>query len=67
MEKLSEFEAIKKYFSFSNSPNNLSSVQLGVGDDAAVLVANPNSLVIATDSLIENVHFPKKLSCSTHS
>ena len=59
MEKLSEFEAIKKYFSFSNSPNNLSSVQLGVGDDAAVLVANPNSLVIATDSLIEKVHFPE--------
>ena len=65
MEKLSEFEAIKKYFSFSNSPNNLSSVQLGVGDDAAVLVANPNSLVIATDSLIEKRSFPKIILLNT--
>ena len=65
MEKLSEFEAIKKYFSFSNSPNNLSSVQLGVGDDAAVLAANPNSLVIATDSLVEKVHFPKIILLNT--
>ena len=63
MEKLSEFEAIKKYFSFSNSPNNLSSVQLGVGDDAAVLVANPNSLVIASELVLQHPflknHSPK--------
>lgn len=60
MEKLSEFEVIKKYFSFSKTPNNkLSSVLLGIGDDAAIVAANPNPLVIATDSLIEKVHFPE--------
>ena len=59
MEELSEFEVIKKYFSFSKSLNKFGSVQLGIGDDAAILAANPNPLVVATDSLIEKVHFPE--------
>lgn len=49
-----EFDIIKKYFSFSNNQD----VCLAVGDDAAVLQVNAAKLVVATDTIIENVHFP---------
>ncbi|MEJ2142808.1 MAG: thiamine-phosphate kinase [Gammaproteobacteria bacterium] len=52
----SEFDIIKQYFS-RNFPGN-KSVQLGVGDDAAI-TSIPAGLeqVIAIDTLVENVHF----------
>ena len=36
---------------------------LGIGDDAALLSPNPNTqLVVATDTLVESVHFPAHAS-----
>lgn len=50
-----EQEIISKYFS-RHSPNGY--VELGIGDDAAVVIPPPNSkLVITTDTLNEGVHF----------
>jgi thiamine-monophosphate kinase len=38
-------------------------VALGIGDDAALLSPNPNTqLVVATDTLVESVHFPAHAS-----
>ncbi|MGB5324494.1 MAG: thiamine-phosphate kinase [Pseudomonadales bacterium] len=68
---LSEFDIIKKYFSFSA----LSPGELGVGDDAAVLAIPPHAtgdlqsknatvgvpaakIVAACDTLVADVHFP---------
>lgn len=72
MASPSEFDIIQRYFSFSQ--NNISSsgsassraqsidsesqAIVGIGDDAAVLPASNNPIVIATDTLIEGVHFP---------
>lgn len=59
-----EFDIINKYFRFSGQDK---SVLMGVGDDAAVLALShslpgeKNSggrLVVATDTLLEGVHFP---------
>jgi len=59
-----EFDIINKYFRFSGQSD---SVLLGVGDDAAVIALShagsvqensPSRLVVATDTLIEGVHFP---------
>ena len=70
-----EFDIIKDYFSFSSRDP---SVLLGVGDDAAVVEA-PNidvcaeqsdrdkylgKIVVATDTLLEGVHFPVGMSAA---
>ncbi len=58
---IAEFDVIANYFSqdFPKRPD----VILGVGDDAALCTMPPNKqLVIAVDTLIENIHFPKKTS-----
>ena len=52
----SEFDVIKKYFSFSSSDG---SVILAGGDDcAAVSVPVDRKLLVTTDTLISGVHFP---------
>lgn len=72
MASPSEFDIIQRYFSFSQdntfpSASVSSSAQsidsesqaiVAIGDDAAVLPVSENPLVIATDTLIEGVHFP---------
>ncbi len=52
-----EFELIRRYFSSGGAPRD--DVRLGVGDDAAVLAQRPGcELVIATDTVVDGVHFP---------
>jgi thiamine-monophosphate kinase len=52
----SEFDVIKKYFSFSSSRDD---VVISSGDDcAAVSVPAGKKLIITTDTLISGVHFP---------
>ena len=53
---MDEFELIRRFFS---KDNNDASVVLGVGDDGAIISPSPgHNLVVSTDTLIENVHFP---------
>ncbi len=53
---LSEFDIITRYF--RRSPAG-SGVELGVGDDAALVSPSPGrSLVLAMDTLVEGRHFP---------
>ncbi len=57
-----EFDLIQRYFHELTSQHG---VELGIGDDAAVisLVDNPLSrLVVSMDSLVSDIHFP---SCSS--
>jgi len=60
MSSLSEFDIIKRYFSFAETSQGSSHADtlVGIGDDAAVIAAHKNPLVVATDTLIEGVHFP---------
>ena len=54
----SEFDIIQHYFSRKNTEN--ASVQLGIGDDAAITsIPSGMEQVIAVDTLVENVHFSK--------
>ena len=54
----SEFDLIGKYFSRLGAER--SDVRLGVGDDGAILSPpSARDLVVVTDSLVEDVHFPK--------
>ena len=56
----SEFDVIKKYFTFSDSRDD---VILPVGDDCAcVSVPENKQLLITTDTLISGVHFPENTS-----
>src|SRR3954470_23619979 len=53
----SEFELIGRYFSRLGAERN--DVRIGVGDDGAVVMPPASrELVIATDTLVEGVHFP---------
>lgn len=55
---LSEFEIIDKFF--KRNLFRRTDVDLGIGDDAAlVCVPKENELAIATDTLVEDIHFPK--------
>ena len=61
MVALSESHIIEQYFSFSGRGIQKSGgVLLSVGDDAAILPSSKTPIVIATDTLIDGVHFPKK-------
>src|SRR6202011_2412064 len=54
---LSEFALIERYFRKAGAMR--SDVQLGVGDDAALLQSPPGAqLVAAVDTLVAGVHFP---------
>ena len=56
----SEFDVIKKYFTFDNIRDD---VKLAGGDDCAIVsVPEGKQLLVTTDTLIEGVHFPKKTS-----
>ena len=56
----SEFDVIKKFFSFANSRDD---VILAGGDDCAILSVPENKqLVVTTDTLISGVHFPENTS-----
>lgn len=53
----SEFELIEKYF--KNLTEEDSSVQCGIGDDAAIIKIPDNmELVLSIDTLLEGTHFP---------
>ncbi len=53
----SEFALIKKYF--QNLTDDDSSVQCGIGDDAAVIQIPHNmEIVLSIDTLLEETHFP---------
>jgi thiamine-monophosphate kinase len=59
---LGEFEIIARYFA---SHDHRSDVLLGVGDDAAVLATRPDRrLVVAVDTIVEGVHFPRSIDAS---
>lgn len=60
MASLSEFAIIQRYFSQCDVPPSVDNkVIIGIGDDAAVLPAPAVAQVIASDTLTEEVHFPK--------
>ncbi len=60
---LSEFEIIRRYFSAVGAPRD--DVELGVGDDAAVLTVPPGQrLVVTTDTLVAGVHFPAQMTAA---
>ena len=59
MEK-SEFQIIKKYFIAPDLNTGEKSIELGVGDDAALVsIPADHNLSISTDVLVEGIHFPK--------
>jgi len=56
----SEFDIIKKYFTFKNVRDD---VNLAGGDDCAIVtVPEGKQLLVTSDTLIEGVHFPKNTS-----
>ena len=59
---MDEFSLIEKYFNWPISFNK-SNIIKAIGDDCAIIDPKFNShLLITTDCLIENVHFPKNTS-----
>ena len=57
---MNEFELIQNYF---NWPLSDSTIELGIGDDAAIFdLASGYQLVTTTDTLSEGVHFSKDTS-----
>ena len=58
---MNEFKLIDRYFNWTNHH----SVNLGVGDDCAIIDTTPNTqTVTSVDTLIEGVHFPKNTSAA---
>ncbi|MEM1174169.1 MAG: thiamine-phosphate kinase [Pseudomonadota bacterium] len=56
---MDEFELIRRYFTRDAAPG----VTVGIGDDAAVLEPpDGQQLVVATDTLVEGIHYPSDLS-----
>jgi thiamine-monophosphate kinase len=59
MANLGEFELIRRYFARADRRPASSGVELGIGDDAAVLcVPQGEELVVAVDTIVEGRHFP---------
>ena len=59
---MNEFDLIQSYFNWEISDP---SIELGVGDDAALFNLNPgHQLVTSTDTLVEGIHFFKDTSPS---
>lgn len=57
---MNEFDIVDEYFSDIGSA---SGVELGIGDDAAVLaVPEDVALVVSADMLVESVHFPHDMA-----
>ncbi len=58
--KLGEFELINRYFVRDAAARADSGVNLGIGDDAAVLALPPGTeLVAAVDTIVSGRHFPE--------
>ncbi|WP_020207988.1 thiamine-phosphate kinase [Gilvimarinus chinensis] len=56
---LGEFELINQYFRPAADKPDGDAVVLGIGDDAALIQADPaQQLVVAADALVAGVHFP---------
>jgi thiamine-monophosphate kinase len=56
----SEFDIIKKYFETPDLNQENEHIELGIGDDAALIsVPGGQNLAISTDVLVEGVHFPE--------
>jgi len=54
---MKEFELIKKYF--TEQAVNRKDVNLGIGDDCAIVVPSERqNIAITTDTLVAGVHFP---------
>ena len=54
-----EFEIIQNFFATSDLGFEQKGVDLGIGDDAALIrVHDGNNLSISTDILVEGRHFP---------
>jgi thiamine-monophosphate kinase len=54
-----EFALIQNYFRSRQSTNALDGVELGIGDDCALLrIASHNVLAVSMDTLVADVHFP---------
>src|SRR6185503_12931323 len=60
---LGEFDIIARYFA---NHDHRADVLLGVGDDAAVLDVDGDGrrLVVAIDTIVEGVHFPRSIDAS---
>ena len=57
---MNEFDLIQSYFNWEITDP---SIELGVGDDAALFTLNPgHQLVTSTDTLVEGIHFFKDAS-----
>lgn len=55
-----EFDLIRRYFDSISGDHP--SVQLGIGDDCALLSTTPNTeLAISVDTLVEGIHFLKEI------
>ena len=60
---LLEFDIIQQYFSKITSNKNTENISLAIGDDAAIVsIPNGKELVVCTDTLNENIHFPHNTS-----
>lgn len=58
---LSEFELIRRYFDTPDLAFSRRHVELGIGDDAAMVsVAEGKCLTLTMDLLVESVHFPAR-------
>jgi thiamine-monophosphate kinase len=56
---LSEVELIRRFFARPADPRATAGVQLGIGDDAALLqVPEGSDLVVAVDTIVAGRHFP---------
>ena len=59
---MNEFEIIERYFK-PKLQDNEQGLELGVGDDAAVInISQDEELVVSIDTLVEGVHFLKDTS-----
>ena len=58
---MNEFSLIDTYFKSRNKSKS-SQIKLGIGDDAAIVSCPPgHELVVATDTLVADVHFPSTI------
>ena len=59
MANLGEFELIRRFFARTGARADSAGVELGIGDDAALLHVPPgDDLVVAVDTIVEGRHFP---------
>ncbi|MCP5078315.1 MAG: thiamine-phosphate kinase, partial [Psychromonas sp.] len=60
---IGEFDLIKRYFKQKTSLNNCEGVDVGIGDDCAIVdIPDGYQLAVTTDSLVAGVHFFEDVS-----